>query len=318
MGRKMRYRSVDNVIEEILQLNKRFGVNKYVPEDDLFTANRRKVIPLLDEIEKLRAGIDGFELAFPNALSVNTLFDEVMDALIRAGMVVTDIAIESGSPYVQRNIIKKNVKLDRGIHVVRYLRSRGVTARANIIFGFPRETKAMMQETVDYVYELGADWIDSYVAAPLCGSEMFDQFVDMGVIEASRNTWGNVFYTERTFDTEEISAAEIKHAVYALNLRANFRDNINYREGKFETCTKSFEHIMKYHPHHIFALFMLAKIQLQLRNIDGSKTALKNIRKLIENNEQSKELYDEYVYLFDDFDDIVYDDISIVYTTENL
>ena len=318
MGRKVRFRSIDNVIEEILQLNERFGVNKYVPEDDLFTANRRKVIPLLNEIEKVKADIEGFELAFPNALSVNTLFDDVMDALIRAGMVITDIAIESGSPYVQKNIIKKNVKLDRGIHVVRYLRSRGVIARANIIFGFPRETKEMIQETVDYVYELGADWIDSYVAAPLCGSEMFDEFVEMGVVEESRTTWANAFYTERTFDTEEITATEIKHAVYALNLKANFNDNINYREGKFEPCAKSFEHIIKFHPHHIFALFMLAKIYTHLGNIEDSKMALKNIRKLIETNEQSEELYREYVYLFEDFDDIVYDDVSMTLAAQNI
>ncbi len=306
MGRKVKFRSIKNVMNEIQEIHDRYGVNKYIPEDDLFTANRRKVVPLLEEIQKFSKTVNGFELRFPNALSVNTLFDEVMDALINAGMSVTDIAVESGSPHVQRHIIKKNVKLDRAIEVTRYLRDRGVTARANIILGFPGETREMMRETVSYVYELGADWVDCYVAAPLCGSEMFGQFVDMGVIAETRETWANAFYSERIFDTEEISAVELKETVYALNLVANFRDNINFREGKLKRARNDFERVAKRYPFHIFAHFMVAKCDLSECNYDAAEQRFAYIRNQIETDKTAEAIYIDHSGLFPDFAELVY------------
>ena len=116
----MRFRSVENVMAEIDLLHQKYGVNLFIPEDDLFTANRKKVIPLLQELAKRHETIPGFELQFPNALSVNTLFDDVMDGLIDAGMKVTNIAIESGSNFIQREVIHKNVNLKRAKEVVKY------------------------------------------------------------------------------------------------------------------------------------------------------------------------------------------------------
>ena len=111
--------------------------------------------------------VPNFEIQFPNGLSVNTLFADVMDALIDAGMKVTNVAIESGSQYVQRHIIKKNCNLDRALEVIKYFRDRGVMARCLFIGGFPGETRELMRETVDYAKKLRCDWAVFSVAAPV-------------------------------------------------------------------------------------------------------------------------------------------------------
>ena len=80
--------------------------------------------------------IPNLEMQFPNSLAVNTLDEEVIDAMMEAGMTIFYLAIESGSPYTQVKIIKKHVNLDRARRLVEYANKRNLYTRCNFIIGF--------------------------------------------------------------------------------------------------------------------------------------------------------------------------------------
>ena len=308
MGRTMRFRSVDNVIAEMRELNQRYGINLYTPEDDLFTANRKKVIPLLEAIKDFGQDIPNFELQFPNALSVNTLFDDVMDALIDAGMRVTNVAIESGSKYVQRNIIKKNCNLDRALEVIKYFRDRDVIARCYFIGGFPGETREMMQETVEFAKRLRCDWGVFNVAAPVRGTEMYRQFVEAGYIKDDMEVWSSAFFLERIFDTPEIGAEELKDFLYRANLEVNFLNNPNYLDGDWERTITIFREIVSGHPFHIFGWYILMQCYRNLGRTEEADKTRTHISDLIANDERSTKMFQKYGYMLEDLDIPGYDD----------
>jgi anaerobic magnesium-protoporphyrin IX monomethyl ester cyclase len=104
-GRKVRYRSIGNVIKEVSLLNNVHDVTLYIPEDDYFTANHARVVELLDRMHSM--GIRGLEIQFPNGLHINTISESIIDALYNCGVKFLNFAIESGSTYTQKNIIKK-------------------------------------------------------------------------------------------------------------------------------------------------------------------------------------------------------------------
>ena len=135
-GREMRYRSNENVVEELKILRDRYDVNTVIPEDDLFSVKKPRFIALCDEIAAEFRGHMHFQ--FPNGLSVATLDAEVIAAMKRMGMSVANIAIESGSEVVQRKIIKKNVNLNRARDVVTACRQQGITVRNLFHFGISR------------------------------------------------------------------------------------------------------------------------------------------------------------------------------------
>jgi len=120
-GRKVRFRSVKNIIDEIRLLYQKYRVTLIMPEDDLFTADKQKVLTLLGEIKKMN--IPGLELQLPAGLSVNTLDEEIVDALISVGLKIGCLAIESGSEHTQRHIIKKNCDLRKARRLVDLLKS---------------------------------------------------------------------------------------------------------------------------------------------------------------------------------------------------
>ncbi|VAV86457.1 hypothetical protein MNBD_ALPHA02-2094 [hydrothermal vent metagenome] len=299
MGRKMRYRSDDSVIAEMRLLNEKYGINLYIPEDDLFTANRKKVISLLQEINKFGRNIPNFEIQFPNALSVNTLFDDVMDALIEAGMQTTNVAIESGSPYVQRKIIKKNVKLDRAVEVVKYFRDRNVHVRCFFIAGFPEETREMIEETIQYARNLKTDWASFSIAVPLRGSEMYDQFIELGHIKDDISMWSTAIFRERLFDTPEISAEDLKELMYTANLEVNFLNNPNYIDQNWEKSIDLFKSMARDYPFQIFGWYMLMKSYEGAGHAEKAHAAEQKIYDWIEKDERAADIYYKYGHYLD-------------------
>ena len=297
-GRKVRQRSVSNIVGEIRELHRRFGVNRFLPEDDYFTANKKQTLALVEAVRSL--DIPNFELQYPNGLSVRAMDEEQLDALISVGMSIAIYAIESGSETVQRRLIKKNCDLDKATALIKRTRQMGVRTRCFYILGFPGETRAQMAQTIAFAKTAGADWSDFFVATPLVGSKMYDEFVDMGVIDAHDATLFSGHYRGRAFDTPEISAAELNDLVYRANLECNFISNINVREGRWDVALSLFEDVTAKYPFHIFARYMAACCWTHLGAPEKLMALDAEISMLIATDARAKEMYLKYGDLLTD------------------
>ena len=278
-GRKMRFRSIPNVLEELRILYEDYGVNFVVPEDDLFTVKKSRIIELCDAITAEFKGKINFQ--FPNGLSVATLDEDVIDALVRMDMHVVSIAIESGSNYVQRNIIKKNCDLERAQRVVQYCSDIGLVVRCYWVVGFPGETREMIDETFDFAASLPSDWDAFGIAAPLVGTEMYQQLLDRNDIDETYN-WDNAFFQTRSFDTDEISAEEIKDITYAANIRINFLNNKNLRNGNHERAVEIFSDILADYPDHFIAHYCIMLAKTNMGDEAGAAESRENCLSLLQ------------------------------------
>lgn len=254
-GREMRYRSVGNVLAELRTLRYRFGVTSVIPEDDLFTVKKPRIIELCNTVAD---ELPGMHFQFPNGLSVATLDADVIRAMVRMGMTVANIAIESGSDEVQRKVIKKNVNLARARAVVEACRAEGIVTRCYFILGFPGETRAQIQETIEFARSLPADWCVFNVAAPLIGTEMYDQLLKRGEINESFN-WDDAFFHERAYDSPEVSAEELKRVAEEANREINFFGNYNLRIGNKTRAAELFSDILRMYPDHEIARECLSR-----------------------------------------------------------
>jgi len=285
-GRRMRYHSVERVIQEVSLLHQRYGVNLIIPEDDLFTANKARTKELLNAIKDLK--IPDIELQCPNALSVNTLDEELIDLLESVGMRICTLAIESGSPFVQNEIIKKRCNLDKARRLVKYVKSRDMYCRCYYVLGFPGETREMIEETIQYARDLGADWANFNVAVPLLGSEMYDQFFAMGVLTDHKAVWASD-YGKRTFDTPEMGAAELVDLQYRANIDVNFLNNPLVTGGQYGKAITVFADILRHYPFHIFAMYMTAVCHRHLGQNDKAESALADILARVDTDECSQD-----------------------------
>ena len=231
-GRKIRQRSIDNVIEEVKTLNKRYGVSLFIIEDDLFCAPKSRGLELLKRFRELN--IEGFEMRFPSAFSVKVLDEELIDALIETGTRIFNIAIESGSKKTQERI-KKKVPLDKAKRLVKYIREqriddKPILARCYFMLGFPGETLDDMKETIDYSIDIKCDWARFACATPLIGSEMYEEFIEY----LPSNIWDATHFSQRVFDTPGIPGKELTKLVKDAHNYVNYLCGPYFSEAKFE------------------------------------------------------------------------------------
>lgn len=292
-GRKMRYRSINNVLEELRTLSDVYNVSSVIPEDDLFTVKKKRIIGLCTRIYEEFKGKLHFQ--FPNGLSVATLDKEVIQALVKMGMSVANIAIESGSNYVQKNIIEKKCNLKRAISVVQDCRDTGIMTRTYFIMGFPGETREHMQETIDYMLTLPTDWNVINQAAPLIGTKMYDQLLIRGDIDHTYN-WDTSFFQERSFDTPEIEADELKNLVYDTNITMNFFNNYNLRTGDYYRAIKLWKDILHAYSNHLVAQYCTALAYKEAKRFDEYNIGLDNCRLMMkaDDNEMAQYQFNRY------------------------
>jgi len=292
-GRMIRHKSNDFILKELKYI-KNLGFETITIYDDLFAAKRTKFLELEKELQQFGI-VDNTKFLLPNALSVAVLTEEIIDAITRMNVEYFRVAIESGSQYTQRKIIKKNVNLKKCRRLLEYMRTKDLPIEVNFILGFPGETKELMQETIDFIHSIDVDWVLIFSALPLPGTEIYQQFIEEGAIEQETFDWDMNRMPLRDFDTKEIGKDELAQLVYDTNIYCNFFNNSNVRHGRYERAINSLNlHVISRYPFHVVGLYARATIYKKMGEQKKSVQDFISCVELIKSDEQANKMYQRY------------------------
>ena len=253
--RNVRKRSIEHIMEEIQHIYKKHGINKFLFYDDLFTMKKARFFEMMRAFKN--ANIPDL-LFYTQGFHINVTDEAMIDAI--AGMAKSILfAVDSGSQYIQDKIIHKNNKLSRGRELMAHAQRKGLIVRSNFIFGFPTETREIMEESANYMRLLESDWFQIYTAIPLIGTALHEQLLERGILKKrfDEKLWEGSSYGERVFDMDTMSAKELTHYTYNLNLDLNFINNYNLRIGRYDRAVVMFNDLLRRYPTHIFGLISL-------------------------------------------------------------
>ena len=164
----LRVWSPDNVIGQIDRLVREYGVSNIKIPDEMFVLNRRHVIGICDRIIER-----GYRLNIWAYARVDTVQDEVLEKLARAGFTWLGLGIESGSQHVRDGVEKGRFGEREIIATVDRIRSHGIHVAANYIFGLPDDTLESMRATLDLALTLNTEWSNFYCAMAYPGSALY-------------------------------------------------------------------------------------------------------------------------------------------------
>ena len=204
------------VLGEIRHCVERYGAREIVFVDDNFMLDQRwarRVFELVAE-----SGLD-VALDVMAGVSVWTLSKQMIDTMIRAGVYRVCLPIESGNPETI-SFIKKPVNLAKTVEMIDYCNRRGLYTFANLIVGFPHETRADVQRTIDWGHASGLDAVHYFIATPLPGSRMYPIYEAQGWIEHGDR--GAVTWRTEHFTREELEAIAQDASRAQLLRRARF------------------------------------------------------------------------------------------------
>ena len=171
----IRYRSVENVVEEI-ELCQRQGFREIKFIDDTFAEDRDRAMRLAGEIR--RRGLDFTWFA---SACANQVDPEMLRAFKDAGCWAILFGIESG---VQRNLntLRKGITLAQARNAVAWAKEAGLAVQTTFMFGIPGETREDALRTIDFACELDADWASFHAIVPFPGTVLHDRAAGLGTI----------------------------------------------------------------------------------------------------------------------------------------
>lgn len=175
-GAKVKFYSPDRVLKEIKLLVEKHGIREFWLGDDGFTASKKRAVEICERLidEKLN-----IPWRIPNGVRLDTLDDNLVSLMKKAGCYMTGIGIETGSPEMMTRI-KKRLDLNLVEEKVRLLKKHGILTSGFFMLGFPGETEKTMQETIDFIMKSSLPRMQICVYVPLPGSETFDEVFGIG------------------------------------------------------------------------------------------------------------------------------------------
>ena len=216
-GRKWRGRSPENVVDELEQIVKTYHVRQVDFADDNMTLDKKRMEAICDLIVQRRLRFEWFT---PNGIRADTLDENLLKKMKRAGCKKIRLAPESGVQRVVDQIIKKNLDLKSVEQAVVLCKKVGIKVGCFFVIGLIGETKEDIEETIRFAYklrQLGADTFIFSIAMPIYGTELYEQakrggFLIDGFCEDS------LAAVDPLIETPEFTADELRELCARANL----------------------------------------------------------------------------------------------------
>ncbi|MDR4508714.1 MAG: B12-binding domain-containing radical SAM protein [Candidatus Brocadiaceae bacterium] len=174
--RNWRARSAKNVVDEIEENIRTYGVHEYHIEDVNPTVNNERVHEICNEILCRNVEIIW---KISSGTKVETLRDESTIAVMaKAGCRYISISPETGSPRLLK-LMNKPFNLGLAIRLVKKMNAVGIRSQSCFVLGYPGENNDDRRLTWKMVHDLtkaGVDEIALFIVSPMPGAEIFDQF----------------------------------------------------------------------------------------------------------------------------------------------
>jgi anaerobic magnesium-protoporphyrin IX monomethyl ester cyclase len=173
-GRRYRMRSPKSVVDELEFLHKTYGAYQFTFYDDAFTVDQQRVAEICEEIRNRK-----LKIKWDCETRVDMVTKELLRNMKEAGCIAVWFGVESGSQQVL-DAMRKGFSTAQTVRAFKWAKEAGLMTVANVILGFPGETKETAWETIKFVESLNPNDVGYYVATPYPGTPLYDSVKENG------------------------------------------------------------------------------------------------------------------------------------------
>ncbi|MDA8126554.1 MAG: radical SAM protein [Deltaproteobacteria bacterium] len=172
-----RYNSAAYIYDHMQYLRTRFGVRHINIYDDLFTADRARIVELCETLARKSLGVQ-----FNCAVRVGYTDDDLLRMLKSAGCLMVSLGIESADPELLARH-KSGVSLAAVCDTVQRIQAAGLRAKGLFMMGLPGETEASIRRTSDFIVSLGLDDMNMSKFTPFPGAPVWSTIGEEGTFQ---------------------------------------------------------------------------------------------------------------------------------------
>jgi radical SAM superfamily enzyme YgiQ (UPF0313 family) len=239
MDKGIRLRSVENVVEEIKELKKRYAITYIGLADELTMASKARTIELCEAFLK-----EDLNVRWDCNGRLTEATPDVLPLMKRAGCVFINFGIECFDDQILQNMNKKlnTQQIVKGIEATL---ASGISPGYNIIFGNIGETVETLQKGVDFLlkYDDHSQLRTIRPVTPYPGTDLYNYAIEKGLLKDVEE-----FYEHKHVNSDllainftNLTDKEFHHALFEANktlLENYFKHAL---ERQIETARKLYE-----------------------------------------------------------------------------
>ena len=260
-GKKYRARSPENVVAEMTELARRYGVREFEFIDDTFNLQEDRAREIF---ARLRRELPGVRILFPNGLRTDIMTPEFIDDMAATGVYYASFAFESGSPRIQE-VCGKRLKLEAAQENLKRCAEKGLYLNGYFMLGFPTETHEEMEQTISFAVNSALHTAAFFCVMPNKGTPLYKSLDEK--LRALADGLAEHMY----YDSPFINLSAVSDAELALMQREALR--------RFYMAPGRLWRMFRDHPrpHHFAYAFLdrvAMKMWFQLRRLGGARRHL--------------------------------------------
>lgn len=189
-GRKLRLRSPENIVNEMLHWNLTLKTKNFIFRDPVFSIDKKHTIKLLKKISQ--CGIK-FNICIETHLK--NIDSEMIKNFKIAGVKIIYVGIESSDDDVLLDAHRTTIKPDLQLERINEIEKNNIKVKCMYIIGLPADTIKTCKNTIDYSKKLLSSYAQYSVFTPYPGTPAFKDYEDKLISKKFEdfNQWQLVF-----------------------------------------------------------------------------------------------------------------------------
>ena len=223
-GKRVRFRSVDNLLEEVEEAIQASPTRFVYFQDDTFILKQEWIKEFSGKYK------DRIGLPFHCHTRANLVNEEIVKDLANAGCYAVHVAAESGDERIRRELLNRKMTDKQIISSMDLFRMYGIKTMLQNILGLPFTTLEDDIKTLELNIRCKPDYAWVSIFQPYPKTKLGERCVQEGVYQGDFSDIGNNFYDQSVID--------ISHKNERLNLQKLFAIAVEhprlYRSGNLQ------------------------------------------------------------------------------------
>lgn len=201
-GTTWRAMTAEQVVENLVHLHDRLGVDAVLFRDATFTLDQKRVRKICDGILAKR-----LHLHWWCETRVNCVDEETMAAMVRAGCVGISVGVETGDDELMRSVAKPGTSMARLAAFRDIAKRLGLRVHFLMMVGLPDETRTSLYRSVTMINTLRPESLGVTAITPYPGTPLHAEALEKGWIvdpEAGRYVGTRIVMRSRNLSAREI------------------------------------------------------------------------------------------------------------------
>ncbi len=179
----IRFRSLDNVVQEMKALYDTYGVTYFVIQDELFVASVKRFEKFIDTLENYGL-LHKIKYNISVGIRADVATEEMAELLKETGCVYVNIGFESVSQQCLDDY-RKNTTVEQNYATAELMRKYEISMGINFIWGIWSDSEQTLKDNVAFIkkYNRYDELRTIRPVTPYPGSELYYQAIDHGLLK---------------------------------------------------------------------------------------------------------------------------------------